>query len=192
MNDKLPKGDHGDMLEAAKRKILVVDDEEDVRDFLQAVLEDAGFEVETAADGEDALFKVRANPPDAISLDLVMPRKSGAKFLREIRKDESLQHIPVVLVTAHAKDNLGRQDFEDLLSGEDIRKPESYLEKPVKADAYVNTINMALESSSVKTLVSHSVSASDPDKVKDELKDLIDGADPKKLAEALEILKKKK
>ena len=175
-----------------KHKILVVDDEEDVRDFLQAALEDAGFEVETAADGEEALSKVRASPPDAISLDLVMPRKSGAKFLREIRRDGSLQHIPVVLVTAHAKDNLGRQDFEDLLSGEDIRKPESYLEKPVKADAYVNTIQKALQSPSVKTLVSHSVSASDPDKVKDELKDLIDGADPEKLAEALKILKKKK
>jgi len=78
------------------------------------------------------------------------------------------------------------------LSGKDIRKPESYLEKPVKADAYVNTINQALQSPSVKTLVSHSVSASDPEEVKDELKNLIDGADPEKLAEALKILKKKK
>jgi two-component system alkaline phosphatase synthesis response regulator PhoP len=180
------------MAEASKQKILVVDDEEDVRDFLQAALEDAGFDVETAADGEEALFKVRANPPDAISLDLVMPKKSGAKFLREVRKDENLQHIPVVLVTAHAKDNLGRKDFEELLSGESIRKPESYLEKPVKADAYVNTIRKALQSPSVKTLVSHSVSASDPDKVKDELKGLIEDADPEKLAEALKILKKKK
>jgi two-component system alkaline phosphatase synthesis response regulator PhoP len=179
------------MVEASKSKILVVDDEEDVRDFLQAALEDAGFEVETAKDGEEALSKVRANPPDAISLDLVMPRKSGARFLREIRKDEDLQHIPVVLVTAHAKDNLGRKDFEELLSGKEIRKPESYLEKPVKADAYVNTIRKALDSPSLKTLVSHSVSASDPDKVKDELKDLIDDADPDKLAEALKILKKK-
>jgi two-component system alkaline phosphatase synthesis response regulator PhoP len=177
---------------ARKQTILVVDDEEDVRDFLQAALEDAGFNVETAADGEEALSKVRANPPDAISLDLVMPRKSGAKFLREIRKDAHLQHIPIVLVTAHAKDNLGRQDFEDLISGKEIRKPESYLEKPVKADAYVNTIQKALQSPSVKTLVSHSVSASDPEKVKDELKGLIDGADPEKLAEALKILKKKK
>jgi hypothetical protein len=90
------------------------------------------------------------------------------------------------------KDNLGRQDFEDLISGKEIRKPESYLEKPVKADAYVNTIQKALQSPSVKTLVSHSVSASDPEKVKDELKGLIDGADPEKLAEALKILKKKK
>lgn len=180
------------MAEASRQTVLVVDDEEDVRDFLQAALEDAGFEVETAADGEEALSMVRANPPDAISLDLVMPRKSGARFLREIRQDENLQHIPVVLVTAHAKDNLGRKDFEELLSGEGIRKPESYLEKPVKADAYVNTIKKAIQSPSLKTLVSHSVSASDPEKVKDELKDLIDDADPEKLAEALKILKKKK
>ena len=56
------------------RRILVVDDEQDIRDFLKAALEDAGFQVQTASDGLEALEVVRNNPPDLISLDLVMPR----------------------------------------------------------------------------------------------------------------------
>ncbi len=63
------------------KTVLVVDDEEDVREYLEAILEDAGFRVETAVDGEDGLAKVQVNPPDLVSLDLVMPKKSGIKFL---------------------------------------------------------------------------------------------------------------
>jgi CheY-like chemotaxis protein len=178
--------------QAEEKTVLVVDDEEGVRLFLQTALQAAGFKVETAADGVEALEKAKAHPPDVISLDLVMPRKSGAKFLLEIRKDEALQNIPVVLVTAHAKDALGKKDFDAIMSGEIGRSPESYLTKPVKAETYIESIKRALDMKHIKTLVSTGVGEPPSKDVKKELKDLIDEADPAKLEEALKILKEKK
>ena len=180
------------MIQPAEKTVLVVDDEEGVRLFLQTALESAGFRVVTAADGVEALEKAKADPPDVISLDLVMPKKSGAKFLLEIRKDEDLQHIPVVLVTAHAKDSLGKKDFDAVMSGETVRSPETYLTKPVKAETYVESIKRALDMKHIKTIVNVGVSDSPSKELKDEIKDLLDGADPAKLEEALKILKKKK
>ena len=62
------------MTQASEKRILVVDDEPDVRNFLAACLEDAGFNVETAFDGVDALEKIEAFSPDLMTLDMVMPR----------------------------------------------------------------------------------------------------------------------
>ena len=180
------------MTQPAEKTVLVVDDEEGVRLFLETALKQAGFKVETAADGAEALEKANANPPDVISLDLVMPKKSGAKFLLEIRKDKDLQNIPVVLVTAHAKDALGKQDFETIMSGEIVRSPETYLTKPVKAETYVESIKRALDMKHIKTLVSTGMTESPPKNVKDEIKNLLDDADPAKLEEALRILREKK
>ena len=75
------------------RRVLVVDDEADVRDYLRSALADAGFSVETAVDGQEAMETVRRHPPDLISLDLVMPRHSGAKFYHALQKDLPLFHI---------------------------------------------------------------------------------------------------
>ena len=188
------------MTQPAEKTVLVVDDEEGVRLFLETALKQAGFKVETAADGAEALEKAKANPPDVISLDLVMPKKSGAKFLLEIRKDKDLQNIPVVLVTAHAKDELGKQDFDTIMSGEIVRSPETYLTKPVKAEAYVEIIKRALDMkhmrrglvAPLKTPVSTGMTESPPKNVKDEIKNLLDDADPAKLEEALRILREKK
>jgi CheY-like chemotaxis protein len=170
------------MVEPVDKTVLVVDDEESVRLFFETALSDAGFKVVTAEDGFDALEKVKANAPDAISLDLVMPKKSGAKFLYELRKNKEWAKIPVVLVTAHAKDELGKKDFDDIMSDKAIVGPETYMEKPVKAHNYVNAIKRALR---METDEGQS------EQVKDEIKDLLDGADPAKLAEALKVLKNK-
>ena len=83
-----------------KKTILVVDDEPNVRDFLKAVLMDAGFQVRTARDGVEALEMIRDDPPDLISLDLIMPRKAGHKLLFELKRDKDLSRIPVLVVTA--------------------------------------------------------------------------------------------
>lgn len=123
------------MTETTKH-ILVVDDEEDVRNYLKAALEDAGFSVETAVDGLDAMEKVRRHPPDLISLDLVMPRHSGIKFYRELRKEPELAKIPVLTVTGHARDELGKADFAEMtMAGKEV-----YLEKPVRPASYVGAV----------------------------------------------------
>ncbi len=122
------------------KTILVVDDEEDIREFLAEVLEDAGFQVMTAVDGQDALGKVRESPPDFISLDLVMPRMSGIRFLHELRQRPEWSQIPVMLVTAHAGDDVAQGAVRALVAGTDQVPPCGYLEKPVQPDTYVRRV----------------------------------------------------
>ena len=103
------------MARAQDKTVLVVDDEPNVRDYLAQILRDAGFNVVTASDGAAALEIIQKERPDFISLDLVMPKKSGHKLLYELRKDKELSRIPVLIVTAHAQDELGQNDLQDIL-----------------------------------------------------------------------------
>jgi CheY-like chemotaxis protein len=80
-------------------RILVVDDSEEVREFLQLALEEAGYEVETAADGEDAFAKVTHSRPDLILLDVVMPRMDGLELLLKLRSDLAPPVPPAILVS---------------------------------------------------------------------------------------------
>ena len=82
------------MAKPHEKTILVVDDEDDVREFLSTVLEDNGFEVVTAADGTEALTRVEETSPDLISLDLVMPNKSGMRFLHDLRRRQQWRRPP--------------------------------------------------------------------------------------------------
>jgi len=125
---------------AAEKRILVVDDEPDVRDFLSTCLEDAGFQVETAVDGFDALHKIEANIPDLITLDLVMPRISGIKLLRKLRQTEPWKQIPVIIVTAHARDEMGQDDVKELYAEEVQLAPKHILEKPITPSKLVTAI----------------------------------------------------
>ncbi len=164
------------------RRILVVDDEDDIRGYLKTALEDAGFQVETASDGLEALEAVRRNRPDLISLDLVMPKHSGVKFYRELQKDRSLAKIPVLIVTGHARDELGRADFEEMtMSG-----PGVYLEKPVSPRSYVSAVRKLLGMEALEP------SEPEPGELRDRLSRALEGADPDALQRALEVLKKKR
>jgi hypothetical protein len=78
------------------------------------------------------------------------------------------------------------------MSGDSIRKPETYLIKPVKAETYLANIKRALEMKHMKTLVSVGVAESSSKNLKDEIKELLDDADPEKLKEALKLLREKK
>lgn len=82
-----------------KQSILIVDDEPNIRLVFRTVLESAGYAVDEAADGKDALERHRANPADLILLDLQMPHLDGMTTLRRLREQES--GVPVVIVTAH-------------------------------------------------------------------------------------------
>ena len=171
------------MTKTEEKTVLVVDDEPNVRLYLQTILEDAGFKVLTASDGEEALKTIRLNPPDFISLDLVMPRKSGHKLLYELRKDTNLSKIPVLIVTAHADDEMGREDLDDLLENRIMSGPGTYLEKPVSPNAYVHAIQRALG-------IEESPDMAEKRGLKDELTRSIRAASPEAMLRALEALRK--
>ena len=81
------------MTNPKNKLILIVDDEPDVVSYFSSLLEDAGFNVETASNGFEAIEKVKAKKPDFISLDLVMPEKSGIKFYYELRRNKEWSKI---------------------------------------------------------------------------------------------------
>lgn len=89
------------------KKILVVDDEENIRLLYQEVLRDEGYEVTLAGDANAALQSIEADPPDLITLDVKMPGMSGMDFLKKLKEDQ--QDIPVILCSAYGA---YKQDFE--------------------------------------------------------------------------------
>jgi CheY-like chemotaxis protein len=165
------------------KTVLVVDDEPNVRDYLAQILQDAGFNVVTAGDGSEALELIRANAPDFISLDLVMPRKSGHKLLYELRKDRKLSQIPVLIVTAHARDELGEGDLKDIMDNRILSGPGVYLEKPVKPLSYVRAVQRALG-------IEETPEDQDRISLQEELQQALPEAEPHALRRALEALRK--
>jgi CheY-like chemotaxis protein len=170
------------------KTVLVVDDEPDIVMYLSTALEDAGFNVITAGDGQEALERVAERIPDFISLDLVMPRKTGIKFFHELRRNKDWSRIPVMVVTGHARDEKGSKDLREILSEKTMSGPGLYLEKPVKAREFVLAVADALD----VELPEASVPGVDPDDLRREAKQAVDRASPEELAAALEILKKGK
>jgi len=172
------------MVRAEDKTILVVDDEPNVRLFLQTALEDAGFNVVTAADGDEALEMIRAGKPDFISTDLVMPNRSGPRLLYELKRDKELSRIPVLIVTAHAKTDMGKADLEDIMADSVMSGSGIYLEKPVRPAAYVRHVKEALEIE---------LTAEETEKIdlKDELQERMRSASPEEIKKALDALKGK-
>jgi DNA-binding response OmpR family regulator len=172
------------MTDNVKKRILVVDDEADVRNFLKAALLEAGFEVITAEDGNLALEEVKKQLPDLISLDLVMPKKSGAKLYHELTKKKEWSKIPIIIVTGHARDDLGKSDLKELtMSG-----PGIYLEKPVKPNNYIAAIKSLLK----MDITEEEKRSAETVSLQNDLKNIIESADNDTLKKLKEILSKKK
>jgi CheY-like chemotaxis protein len=73
-----------------------------------------------------------------------MPKKSGHKLLYELRKDKLLSRIPFVVVTAHAQDELGKDDLDDIMQNRVVSGPGTYLEKPIKPLDYVRCVQRGI------------------------------------------------
>jgi CheY-like chemotaxis protein len=127
-----------------EKTILVVDDERDIVFYLQSVLEDHGFKVMTAFDGFEAVEKIRQQKPDLISLDLVMPGKSGIRLFHELRKCKEWSHIPVLFISGHIHETIDGSNLKDLLKDRTLSGPATYLEKPVNAETFIQTVQKIL------------------------------------------------
>ena len=122
-------------------RILVVDDVPDNVDILQMRLESQGYEVVTAADGLEALDKIRALLPDLVLLDVMMPKLDGIETVKRLKADPTLPFIPVILVTAKA-------DASDVIGGLESGG-DDYLTKPVDHAALSARVRAMLR---IKTL----------------------------------------
>jgi CheY-like chemotaxis protein len=113
-------------------RILVVDDEADVRTFLAAVLKKAGYEVLLAADGREAFEIAERERPALVILDLQMPNQSGTDFYRRVLKHRELQEIPIIVVSGLAGRHLA------------LREPFAVFDKPIDPDEFIATVEKAL------------------------------------------------
>lgn len=120
------------------KTVLVVDDQPHIVRLIQVNLEKEGFRVATAGDGVDGMEKIRQVRPDLVILDVIMPRKDGFEVLREIKTDESLAHIPVVMLTVKTHN---ADIVEGLKEGAEL-----YLPKPFHPKELVSLVKRVLES----------------------------------------------
>ena len=132
-------------------KILIIDDDPDAVSYLEAILTDNGYETFSASDGAEGLRKAREAPPRLILLDLMMPGESGIKFLNQVKRDEKLKGVPVIVQSGarhvtgvDMRQYLEQQPFRDKKKdalGVDVDiTPEAFLEKPIKPEDLLATV----------------------------------------------------
>jgi len=177
------------MAKAADKYVLVVDDEEDVAFFLVTALEDAGFQAEAAHSVDEALARLEARPADLVSLDMVMPGKSGVVLFHELRKRPEWKRIPVLFVTGHARDERVKRDMDAAaaLAESTLSGPATYLEKPVTAQTFVRRVAEIL---GVEGVGEASEKEESPEVLRRRLEELLARADGKTLQEVLQALEK--
>ncbi len=124
-----------------KKKILVVDDEMDIRIFISTLVETNGYKPLAAKDGEEGLKMVKEHKPDLVILDVMMPKESGLKMYREIKSDDHTKHIPVIMVSAVSKKTFFHSYRElNRYHGASIPEPEAYIEKPPESEELIDCI----------------------------------------------------
>ena len=126
-------------------KILIVDDTETMRITEQMMLKDEECTIEMASDGMEALEKIKQNKPDLILMDIMMPRMDGIECCRQIKSDEYLSDIKVVMVTTRSEYARVKEAFE---AGCD-----DYINKPIDKEELLTKVNDLLKFVSLRKLL---------------------------------------
>ncbi len=128
-------------------KIVIVDDDQDIRDSLQAILESSQYTVVTAANKSEGMEKIRAEKPDLALLDVMMEAwQDGFEMARELRSDPNLKDIPILMLTG-IKDQTGI-DFKSTAGDPTWLPVDGYLEKPVEGNVLLAEIEKLLSKKS--------------------------------------------
>jgi two-component system phosphate regulon response regulator PhoB len=126
------------VLEMAKKKILVVGDELDMRTFVCTLLGTCGYESLVASDGEEGLQKARELRPELIILDVMLPKEGGIQMYRELKTDDDLKQIPVIMLSAISKKTFFHsQNILNSYMGQNLPEPEAYIEKPPESEELI-------------------------------------------------------
>ena len=128
------------------KKVLIVDDDADIRTFASSVVENSGYTPIVASNGEEAMDKIREEKPDVIILDVLMPKESGIKMYRTVKTDPQFSDIPVIMLSAIAKRTFARSQkaLPESEGQPPIPDPEAYLEKPVEPEELEATLKKVL------------------------------------------------
>ncbi len=123
------------MFSTLKKKILIVDDELDMRIFISTLLEARGYETVITKDGNEGIRKAKDIKPDLIILDVMMPGEGGVQMYQNLKADEKLRSIPVMMLSAVAQKTVSHYlKMLTARSPDPIPAPEAYIEKPPDAE----------------------------------------------------------
>jgi DNA-binding response OmpR family regulator len=128
------------------KKILIVDDDPDIRIFVSTVVETMRFEPIAAKDGVEALKMAKSSPPELVILDVMMPKiEDGILTYKKFKTDKNLSSVPIIMLSAIAKKTfLHSIRTLNPQKGDDIPEPEAYMEKPPDADELSRLIKIIL------------------------------------------------
>ncbi len=119
----------------SKKTVLVVEDELDMRIFISTLLETSGYRPVLTRDGTEGLLKAKDVFPDLIILDVMMPGEGGVQMYRQLKTDQTLSKIPVIMLSAVAKKTFAHYlNMVNARLKEPIPDPEAYIEKPPEAE----------------------------------------------------------
>jgi len=119
-----------------RKKILVVEDEEDVRTYITALFQDQGYEIITAENGKEGFELAKSEKPDLITLDIAMPSQSGMRTFRLFKDSEELKDIPVIIITGMGEDV---NSFIKRLKG--FSQPEGFMGKPIDKPKLIKMVS---------------------------------------------------
>jgi CheY-like chemotaxis protein len=129
-----------------KKKILFVDDELDMRIFLSTVLKTEGYEAVAARNAIEGIQKARDVGPDLVIMDVMMPQAGGVTLFQELKKDERLRHLPVIMLTGVSEKAFAHHLYMlNVRMDESLPPPEAYMEKPLNPELLVATIERLLK-----------------------------------------------
>jgi CheY-like chemotaxis protein len=117
------------------KKILIVDDEQDILTYFEAVFQDNGFDTVSAEDGIEGFELAKSEKPDLIVLDVTMPKQSGLKTYRQYKRHPALKNIPVIIVTA--VDDSFKVLLDEL---EELELPKGIFNKPIDPQALLKVV----------------------------------------------------
>lgn len=124
------------------KKILIVDDEEDILEYLDTLFKDHGYTTVIARDGKEALEVMKKEKPDLVTLDIIMPRESGVRFYREVKEDDQLKDVPIIIITALTGWGYDPDGFHKFIkSRKHVAPPEGFLSKPVDREELLRMVD---------------------------------------------------
>ncbi len=119
------------------KRILVIDDEEDMQVYLHTLFRKAGYNIDVASNGDEALQCIREAHPDLITLDIMMPKRSGLSFYKALREELGDSSVPVIVLS-------GLPGHKDFFEGESLPGPTAFVEKPIVPESFLATAKKML------------------------------------------------
>ena len=129
-----------------EKNVLVVEDDLHMRIFISTVLETNGYNAIATKDGKEGIQKAKEAPPDLIILDVMMPEEGGISMYRQLKSDDNLKRIPVIMLSGVESETFSHSlKMMNLALQDPLPDPEAFVEKPPKSENLLSIIERLLE-----------------------------------------------